>query len=127
VVKDSEWFTKRGVGHDLSAAIREGMVFVRNEEMSMWRSQRRCVGRCVGINTRLRRGRHAQFERRDATGALIMLGIFETAQIAHHGLGKAGELSEAAVLALVAGRLKYDRRGEDTIKVNSTCSLDITY
>jgi hypothetical protein len=32
--------------------------------------------------------------------------------------GKDGELSEAVVLALVAGRLKYDRRGEETIKVN---------
>jgi len=36
-VKDSEWFTKRGVGHDLSAAICEETVFVRNEEMIMWR------------------------------------------------------------------------------------------
>lgn len=51
-MKDSEWFAKRGVGHDLSAAICEDTVFVRNEEMSMWRktdSQARCVGRCVGI------------------------------------------------------------------------------
>jgi hypothetical protein len=52
VVKDSEWFTKRGVGHDLSATICENMVFVRKEEMSMWRktnSQARFVARCVGI------------------------------------------------------------------------------
>jgi hypothetical protein len=51
-VKDSEWFTKRGVGHDLNAAICEDTVFVRNEEMSMWRktdSQPRSVGQCVGI------------------------------------------------------------------------------
>jgi hypothetical protein len=57
----------------------------------MWRktnSQAWCVGRCVGINTRLRRGRHAHFERRDATGALVMLGILVTAQITHDGLGK---------------------------------------
>ena len=49
-----------------------------------------------------------------------MLGIFETAQIAHDGVGKGlkrRDLSEAVVLALDAGKLKYDRRG-DTIKVN---------
>ena len=51
-----------------------------------------------------------------------MLGIFETAQIAHDGLRKKEKLSEAVVLALVTGRLKYDRRGEDTIKANAPVS-----
>ena len=51
---DSEWFTKRGVGHDPSPAIREDTVLVRNEEMSLWRktdTQARCRKECRG-NTR---------------------------------------------------------------------------
>jgi hypothetical protein len=33
MVKDREWFTKRGVGHDLSASVCENTTFVRNEEI----------------------------------------------------------------------------------------------
>lgn len=55
-------------------------------------------------------------ERRDATGALVMLLFSVTAQIAHDGVEKVrkeGELSGAAVLALGARRLEYDGRGKD--------------
>jgi hypothetical protein len=94
----------------------------------MWRKidfQARYVGR---RNTRFRRGRHAHIERRDATGALVMLMFSVTAQIAHDGserVRKEGEVSGAAVLVLGAERFKYDKRGEDTIE--STCRLDITF
>ncbi len=37
MMEDSEWLEKRGVGHDPSAGICEDTVFVRNEEMRMWR------------------------------------------------------------------------------------------
>jgi hypothetical protein len=51
-----------------------------------------------------------------------MLLFSVAAQIAHdrsEKVRKEGEVSGAAVLALGAGRVKYDRRGEDTIE--STC------
>jgi len=105
--------SRKGVGHDLSASICEDTVC---EEMRMWRKidfQARGVGR---QNTRLRRGRHAHIKRRDATGALITLLFFVTAQIAHDGvekIRKEGEMSGAAVLAPGARRLKYDKRGKD--------------
>ncbi len=38
-MEDSGWIKKRGVGHDLGAAICEDTVIVRNEKMHMWRLQ----------------------------------------------------------------------------------------